>query len=428
MITRQMTRRSKQAIAIAGLLLALPGVLMAFGFFCITLFLALDGDNEAVSVGLVTFTLMAVTAGAGGVTAWHSLCSLQGKSSQPLVLPPIWLLAAVFGLVMAIGLFVSENNFATGLFFPPLLLAAAALPPLMAISWFAQQKVDRLTWRRGLVAFAGGATLGIFIALILEILLPTVILALVFGLSELVIDRLETLFEALAGKDIGAALTSPGFIYLFIQVAIIAPLAEELAKPLVTLPLLGRLSRREAFLIGALAGAGFAALENMLYAGFGFSFWAGILIVRALGGAIHPLGTGLVALGWRGVMQGKANAWADWLVNFGLAAGLHALWNGGSALVITLAGAQFFGELPPEINVLGLSAAGTTLALLMVLGLAALWIGRNLGQETPGVESQAGSPTDLSFILSDRAVAIWALACLAAIVPAGIAGLQILVR
>jgi hypothetical protein len=169
-------------------------------------------------------------------------------------------------------------------------------------------------------------------------------------------------------------------------------------------------------------------LENVIYAGFGFSFWAGVLLVRALGGAIHPLGSGLVALGWRDILRGHPKAWSNMFVSFGLAVGMHALWNGGSLLVITLAGAEFFGELPPEINVLGLSATATTLALLIVLGLAALWLGSAIGQNTELSRPLTGEFSEASFSLSNRAVAIWALACLVAIVPAGIAGLQLLMR
>lgn len=412
----------KAGITIAGFLLALPGMLVAFGLLCITLILAIDGDPEAIAAGLVGFSLGAVTLGAGGAAGWHGLRLLQKQPSKPIYLPPIWLPAGIFALLIMVGLFISENNVAPGLLFPPILLVAAALPPLLAVLWFARQKAGGLTWRRGLLALAGGATIGVVVALVLEILFPAIILALVFGLSDIVIDQVEALFSALAGENIAAALTNPGFIYIFIQVALIAPVAEELAKPLVTLPLLGRLSRRDAFLVGAMAGAGFAALENIIYAGFGLPFWAGILLIRAMGGAIHPLGSGLVALGWHDVLSGQANGWLRWLTRFGLAAGMHALWNGGSLLVITLAGAQFFGQLPPEINVLGLSAAGTTLALLIVLGLAALW----LGHTTANAGQAASSP--LSFTVSNRAVAIWALACLVAIVPAGITSLQLLVR
>lgn len=418
----------KRVIAIAGLFLALPGLPAAFGFFCIALLLTFDGDRQAVSVGLVSFTLMVVTTGAGGAAFWHGLASLQSKPSKLLFLPPIWILAGVFGLLVATGLFVSAGNFASGLIFPPILLVAATVPPLLAVSWFIHQSTNGLTWRRGLVAFAGGATVSVIIALVMSILLPVIILALVFDLADVALTSLKTLFEALAGADVASALTSPGFIFVFIQIAIIAPLTEELAKPLVTLPLIARLPRRDAFLVGAVAGAGFAAVENVLYAGFGFSFWAGILVVRALGGAIHPLGSGLVALGWRDVLRGEVNAGVNWFARFGLAAGLHALWNGGSLLVITLAGAQFFGELPPAIDILGLSAAGTTLALLIILGLAALWIGRAIGRNLKMPQTVEETQTETNYVLSDRALAIWALACLVMIVPAGIAGLQIVVR
>jgi RsiW-degrading membrane proteinase PrsW (M82 family) len=425
-----MTPRLKRAMAIAGLLLALPGLLATFAFLCTTLWWTVDGGgSDAIRLGLVTFTPMMVTAGAGMSVAWHSLRSLQGKTSKPLRLPPAWALAGIFGLFVAVGLFILENDFAAGLFFPPVLLVAAALPPLLAIAWFTRQQVEGLTWRRGLVAFAGGATASVLIVIVLEILLIAIILALVFNLANTAMKSLEALIDALAGEDIAWAITSPGFIYVFIQMALIAPLAEEFAKPLVTLPLIGRLSRRDAFLVGAMAGAGFAALENVFYASAGLSFWAGILIVRALGGAIHPLGSGLVALGWHDILRGEPNAGLKWLARFGLASGIHALWNGGSLLVITLAGAQFFGQLPREIDVLELSAAGTTLALLIVLGLAALGIGRSIAQnmEVPGAPSGTES-VDVEFTLSDRSVAIWALACLAAIVPAGIAGLQLLIR
>jgi len=107
---------------------------------------------------------------------------------------------------------------------------------------------------------------------------------------------------------------------------------------------------------------------------------------------------------------------------------MHALWNGGSLLVITLAGAQFFGELPPEIDVLGLSAAGTTLALLMVLGLIALWLGRSITQRTEFPSTSKDESVITDFTLSDKSVAIWALTCLVAIVPAGIAGLRLLIQ
>jgi hypothetical protein len=190
---------------------------------------------------------------------------------------------------------------------------------------------------------------------------------------------------------------------------------------------LRHLSKQEAFWVGAMAGAGFAALENVIYATTGITIWVGILIVRALGSALHPLGSGLMAQGWRDVINGEKDSGKNWLRRFGIAVAVHAAWNGGSLLVITLGGARFFGELPPEVDVLGLSAAGTTLAFLIILGLSALWIGRAYGYEKSIISLEDAAP-ETRFTPSDRILAIWALACLAAIVPAGIAGLKIWLR
>jgi hypothetical protein len=57
------------------------------------------------------------------------------------------------------------------------------------------------------VAFAGGATVGILAAIILEILFPVIFLALVFNLADIVLESTEELFKALAGKDIASAIT-----------------------------------------------------------------------------------------------------------------------------------------------------------------------------------------------------------------------------
>ncbi|MBN1889577.1 MAG: PrsW family intramembrane metalloprotease [Thermoflexales bacterium] len=428
LLTGPMPDWLKRAIGIAGLLLALPGLPIAAGFCCLAPMVVMAGDGDSPGPFLFLLVFVALTVGAGGATFLHALRSLQGRPSSPLRLPAAWAMAGLFIFFVVTGLAVGGANLAPGLFFPPLLLVAAALPPLAAVAWFlGGAQAEGLTWRRGLVAAASGATAGVGIAIVLEILLPLLVLSLVAGLAAVVRDSAQALFDALAGQKVSAAITSPGFIFAFVQFAVIAPLAEELAKPLATLPLIGRLSRRDAFLVAATAGAGFAALENVLYAGF-VPFWAGILVVRALGSAIHPLGAGLVGLGWRDVLNGEPDAWPRWLLRFGAAAGMHALWNGGSLLVITLAGARFFGELPPEIDVLGLSAAGTTLALLVVLGLAALWMGRAVAQGARLPGELPAEPVELEFALSNRTVAIWGLACLAAIVPAGIAGLQLLMK
>lgn len=430
----------KRVIRTLGLILIIVGAPLTINLLCILPLAALGaGGRDVVYFGGVSLTLALLTLGAGLAAFWHASRSLSGKPSKPLRFPSTFLLVGVFVFLVGLGAFIVASNTAAGIFFPPVLLIAAALPPLWAVAWMipkAKPSVEgeagaadqpSLSWRRGLLAFAGGATVSVFIAIVLEILLPVTVFALIFDLAENVSTQMEGIFRALSTRDVAEALTNRVFIYLFVQIAVVAPLAEEFAKPLVILPIVRRLSRRETFWVGALAGAGFAALENVIYAMSGFAVWAGILAVRALGGALHPLGSGLVAQGWRDVLRGEKDAGKNWWKRFGIAVAVHAAWNGGSLLVITLGGARFFGDLPPEIDILGISAAGTMLAFLVILGLAALWIGRAYGHDKPFLPAEGGE-AEAGLIPSERAIALWAVACLIAIVPAGIAGLKLWLR
>lgn len=432
----------KRAIRVIGLLLVVVGLPFAINLFCIVpLVLFSSGDSDTIIYGVVSLIFALLTLGVGGAAFLHANRSLQNKPSKVLKLPPPMLLVGIFIFLIGLGLAISIDMQA-GFFLPPILIACTILPPLWAVAWmFPQARVapdavnvqrkasqPSLSWRRGLLSFAGGASVSVFIAIVLEILLPVIILSLVFNLSDTVTGSVRELVRALSSTEIADALTNRGFMFIFVQLAIIAPLAEEIAKPLVTLPLLRHLNKQEAFWVGAMAGAGFAALENVIYATSALTIWAGILVVRALGSALHPLGSGLVAQGWQDILRGEKDSGKNWLRRFGIAVAVHAAWNGGSLLVITLGGARLFGELPREIDVLGLSAAGTTLAFLIILGISALWIGRAYGHNKSILPAEEEAPLDARFILSDRAVAIWALACLVAIVPAGIAGLKLWLR
>ncbi len=436
----------KRTAMIAGLILMIIGIPLAINLLCLVPIVLLNASgSDATIYGVVSLTLALTTIGVGVALFIHANRALKNKPSKPLQFPsqPI-LLVGIFVFLIGLGLVVQAADIGTGLFFPPILLAVALLPPLWAVAWMiprapvskAKELADEdqvsqsttqpsLSWRRGLLAFAGGATVSVAIALALEILLPVIIFALVFNLADTVTGTLRTLFRSLSNGMAADALTNRGFIYLFIQLAVIAPLAEEIAKPLAVLPLIRNLNKQETFWVGALAGAGFATLENVIYATSGLAIWSGILLVRALGGALHPLASGLVALGWRDVLRGEKDAGKNWWKRFGIAVTIHAVWNGGSLLIITLGGARFFRALLPKIDVLGLSATGGTLAFLTILGLAALWIGRAYGHNKSILPSEGSESEKEDFIPSDRAIAIWAVACLVALVPAGIVGLKL---
>jgi len=451
-ISGTVSKRLKQVVQTFGVILIAIGAPFTINLFCIVPLVTINSRTDDVAIfGVVSLTLALLTLGTGLAAFLQGRSSLKDKPSKQLKFPshPI-VMAGFFIFLLGLGSLVKAAGVGAALFFPPILLAAAALPPLWSVAWMiprsfgirdkdetketsdADQVKNKstqpsLTWRRGLLSFASGATVSVLIAIALEILLPVIIFAIVFNLADTVMDTVSDLFHQLSNRDIADALTNRGFIYLFVQLAIIAPLAEEIAKPLVVLPLVRSLNKQETFWVGALAGAGFATLENVIYAMSGFYIWAGILAVRALGGALHPLGSGLVAQGWRDVILREKDAGKNWWKRFGIATAVHAVWNGGSLLVITLGGARFFGNLPPEIDFLGLSAAGTTMAFLIILGLSALWIGRVYGHDKPILPTEDAKDED-RFVPTDRAVAIWAVACLIAIVPAGIAGLKLWLR
>jgi RsiW-degrading membrane proteinase PrsW (M82 family) len=328
---------------------------------------------------------------------------------------------------------------------PWFIIIAAALPPLAAVVWAAEGCPGWLTWRRVSVAFSAGATVSVLLTILLEILVPLAIVGLLLDLGDPVVDAIERLLNLLAGGEVARALTSPGFLVALFELAVVAPLVEEFVKPLVVLPLLkGMKSRRDVFLLGAVAGAGFAALENVIYALVGTRHWGGILLLRALGAAVHPLGAGLTALAWHSILtrrnqvsvlrSRKKPGFLEpgfWLNGFGLAVGQHALWNGGLVLWMALAGATFFGPAPAETDVMGISVAVGLLALIALEGVA-LWMAiqalsrrLDLDEDVPGTIIGRGEIVGIE-MSTERAIALWAVACLLVLLPVGLAALQAL--
>jgi len=411
----------KWLVTVAGLLLMLAGLPALLGFL-VVLMLALVEEPGALEFGLGWAVFLALTVGCGGVAFFQGLLALAGIPSRTLRLPPTWALGGGFFLLLAMGLGLQAARLCAPLGFPLVFLLAVSLPPVTAVAWMMDGRPGALTWRRAMVTFAAGATVSVGLALVLEIMLPALILVLVRDLADRILPAVEQLLDALAGGQVAEALTSPGFLFALVQVAVVAPLAEEIAKPLIALPLLGRLERpRDALLVGAIAGAGFAALENALYAGAGLRIWAGILLLRAIGAAIHPLGSGLVAWGWHDLLRRQPGAPRRWLERYGLAVGIHALWNGGILLVLALVGASFFGPQPPEVDILGLSEAGVLLAVLAVEG-AAVWVGaRALARRLLPAE-EARPPAEAMPV--ERAIVVWALVCLLVLVPVGLTVLR----
>jgi RsiW-degrading membrane proteinase PrsW (M82 family) len=303
--------------------------------------------------------------------------------------------------------------------FPPLFLLGAALPTLAVVAWAARRLGWPLTWRQAALALVAGSTFSIFVAIVVEGSLPILVYLLVAPLEFLA----ASFGEALASGGPGFVerlFYSPLIVVFLITTALAAPIPEEFAKAL-GLPLFGRAritSERQAFAVGLACGAGFAVLENMLYEGLyaGYSGWAwgGITLLRGLGAALHPIGAGLVALGWFRSRERGAGALAK---SYLVAVALHTLWNGGFEALVFLTGLDFYGGLGPDVSLYGLAVQAALILYLAALSLALWWLLRRLvlglGQ---GIEPALAPP-----LVSSRALAGLAFAAVLVIVPIGAA-------
>jgi hypothetical protein len=245
--------------------------------------------------------------------------------------------------------------------------------------------------------------------------------AVTLAAYAIVLPLREIVSHVLATPSAERLFFSPALAVAMVGAAVVAPILEELMKPLAAIMLGRRLrSPAEAFLVGMAGGAGFAIIENMLYESGGFGLWAGVATLRGVGGVLHPLNAGLVALGWYGVMHGTGpGRWQRLLGLYGLAVGIHALWNGGLTLIFSAAGAYFFATDTWEVSVYGLGQPGIML-VFMALEAIALW--RLLFLVTDqlrgdGMTVMGGLRLRLD---EPRRLAVWATGVMLVTVPIGI--------
>jgi RsiW-degrading membrane proteinase PrsW (M82 family) len=275
-----------------------------------------------------------------------------------------------------------------------------------------------ITWRQAALAFVSGSTLAILIAIILETTLPY--------LAYLVMEPFWYIADGFADIAWGAPgfierlFASPLILVILAVVAVEAPIPEEFAKAL-GIPMFGRTriqNERQAFAIGLASGAGFAILENMLYEGLYANYngwsWAGITFLRSIGSVLHPIGTGIIALGWfRMKEQGAGKLFKAYL----LSVGLHTLWNGGFEPLVYLTGLDYFAGQGSSLSIYGETLNVLLVGYLILLSLGLWWLLRRI---VNGL-SERVTPDITPVTVSRRAIAAWAVACAAVVIPIGAA-------
>ncbi len=160
-----------------------------------------------------------------------------------------------------------------------LLLLLSFLPPLVYTIWIRNtEKYHRETWKAIAACFLWGATISVIAALVLELLF-NIPITLRYNQASLV---------------------------SIISVVIIAPICEELAKPLaLRIPIVKKNFEEpeDGFIYGAIAGLGFSATENLVYGiGFleeGLLLFIILMLTRSFGGCIlHASATALTGYGY----------------------------------------------------------------------------------------------------------------------------------
>jgi len=259
----------------------------------------------------------------------------------------------------------------------------------------------RLDVRLPLSAVVGGAFGGAVIALLSHAVVFAFAYLFFLGFAEAAVDLLDVLR---VDPHFLAAAGSPWALLLFIELVVVAPLTEEVGKA-VGASVFRPTDRRTAFMGGVAAGAGFAMVENVLYASIGGFFggaWEPIVVTRMLGAAVHPLASGLVVLGWWEWRQSRDLG--QLARRFLTGAGAHAIWN-ASLVVVAIAASAFGLDVLNDRGVVSLAYS----AGLGAIAAAVLW------RLTVSFDDSSG--VRLLDSRDGRVVAAWTLIAASFLVP-----------
>ena len=412
---------------ITGIMLMLSGVAAAVGYLGLPVILPFE---DALSYELGNIAALYLGLFGGALAVYHGMGSITGRASSIFKLPSFYVFWIVLALILGLGNLILNQAILVDYLFPPLFVLGAALSTFAVLAWAFRPMGWPLTWRQAALAFVCGSTLSVAVAILLEGILPY--------LAYVLIEPLGFMAEEFADLGWGASgfverfFASPLILVYLIFTAFQAPLPEEFAKAL-GIPMFGRAritNERQAFAIGLASGAGFAILENMLYEGLyahynGWS-WGGITLLRSIGSVLHPIGTGIIALGW---FRARESGVGALLKAYLLAVLLHTLWNGGFEPLVYLTGLDYYAGTGPSLSFYGETLNVLLVGYLVLLSAGLWWLLRRIVTGlSQSVEADIAFSTDTSTSLSTdlspalvsrRAIGAWALACAAIIIPIG---------
>lgn len=368
---------SKAAVIAAGVLVSLTGVVGGVLY----LFKLLSADITGAVMGASCLTL---GLGMGAALIWQGRNAWTRRMSALFRPPPFWLILLLYLPVIVVGQLVITFQLWPVLTLPLFHFLAAAIPPAAVLAFAGRAfRAANIRWREVILQIASGAFLATTLAITAEIILGFMAFLLVMVITALMpggIAMVEALTTNLRDptwlenpNNILTLLTSPPvLITLVIVFAILAPLIEELLKPVgvIVMSSYRRPTRRQAFLWGLACGAGFTLIENLFNTVTALDVWAFVMVLRIGGTVMHCLGSGLIALGWQRLLS-ERRPW-KLIGAYGLSVTIHALWN---IAAIGIAGTSLWTTDSTNDLTQTLGSGVTVLLLVLLTGLALALIG-----------------------------------------------------
>lgn len=392
----------KACVTVAGLSIALLGLLGGVLYLVLPLVFK-KGATDPLQVSIVGTAFIALGLGLGLPLGWQALRSLLDYPSSPFRLQLGWPLG-LFVLAVVVGQIVLVTDFFAPLIFPSFHVLGAALPALMVVAFVGQRltwAAIPVRWREVILQTGSGAFLAIFLAFGLEAVFGLFAFFAVLFVVTLMPNGMAWAQELMTNLqdpswiadpiNVSEMLLSPPIaITLALIFVVVAPLGEELFKPLgVALMSYRRPAAARSFLWGVAGGAGFAITEGLFNAAIALDeSWSIVVLLRVGSTLMHCLGSGLMGLGWYYLLKTR-RPWHI-LGTYAASVGLHVLWNVGAigmAAISMGTVASSADEISLALGGLGVLVLGACLVLLALFMAFAIHYltGRRWEERLPSV-------------------------------------------
>ena len=379
-------RRSPGTLEILMFITALGGIAMALlaaaGLGSLGAFSLLDGDQVNALTGLWTMAgALAVAIALAPAAYWSGRAVFGYPPRTPGRPSGLWLLLILgYPACLALG-WMAHNRGAAPLVLGPLGLIGTACLSVIFIGWLVRRLGPPITPLRAWGHFTIGLTAMPLTAMVFEFvaILPLLLVVAVWLLtspegSALAASLQQSALDPdLAMQNAGEFLQSPFvLIALYGYVGLAIPVIEELIKTMAVWPFLRRgLPATEAFLGGALGGAGYALFEALFLTQPGEA-WITTTFARIGATMLHVFTAALTSYGLMQVVRRKR--YAVGVGAFLAAMVMHALWN-LAAITIGIAAVPITSSAPPPLADFSGAAALLLIVLTVTsaLGLALAW-------------------------------------------------------